>query len=537
MRSAYFHGRGFRKGPYPGRERIWRAPNARVERLLAKGQSEPASRTMRRRSSVGIHAGLGAFVVLALVGATFASPSVPLSRVSVANRSGLAIASSVSGDWVTYLGNTKRTSSSTGETWLTVSDANSLYENWSAATGGVIAASATVARGVAYFGSWDGYEYAVNASMGTVLWKTFLGTDSYDSKCPPLGITSSATVVGDTLYVGGNDNTNGGYNANWYAINTATGQIRWSVSVGNMSKGYYNWASPLIYRGFGYFGVSSDCDQPLVPGGVAQVNLTTHKIQHFFHSTPIYNGSYERGASIWTSPSVDPSTNTVFVTVGNPGAALKIPETYAESIVALNATNVSNVKAHWQVPTNEMVKDGDFSAGPAILTNVTGVKGDLVVAGCKNGFEYAWNASDLHSWTPTASSTGTLWQTNMSHWNATTPTLVPPAAYSNGIVYVGVSKTIVDGVTHAGSLWAIKAATGQVVWNKFLSGPVRAAPLFAHDVLVVGSGPDLFVYRANSGGQLNAFVFSSPFYAAPSIAEGFVFAGNTDGREYALTVH
>jgi outer membrane protein assembly factor BamB len=39
------------------------------------------------------------------------------------------------------------------------------------------------ANGTAYFGSQDGYEYAVNATTGHLLWSTFLGQDKNDTGC------------------------------------------------------------------------------------------------------------------------------------------------------------------------------------------------------------------------------------------------------------------------------------------------------------------------------------------------------------------
>src|SRR3979411_2528433 len=70
-------------------------------------------------------------------------------------------------DWPTYLHDPSRTAANTGETTLTPTNAAQLTPQWAYKTGGTIAASATVVGGVVYVGSWDGYEYALNASDGT----------------------------------------------------------------------------------------------------------------------------------------------------------------------------------------------------------------------------------------------------------------------------------------------------------------------------------------------------------------------------------
>src|SRR6185437_2914135 len=93
-----------------------------------------------------------------------------------------------------------------------------------------------------------------------------------------IGVTSSATVQNGVVYVGGGD-------ANWYALDATTGAVLWKVFTGDNSAtgGHYNWASPLIYNGFGYIGIASNCDLPLVQGQILQVNLSTHAIVNTFN--------------------------------------------------------------------------------------------------------------------------------------------------------------------------------------------------------------------------------------------------------------
>jgi len=97
-------------------------------------------------------------------------------------------------DWPMYLHDTQRTSS-TDEAILSPDNVGQLIKGWSFQTGGGIAASATVAAGTVYVGSWDGNEYALDELTGALKWKTYLGRTIAD-KCYPtsLGITSSAAV-------------------------------------------------------------------------------------------------------------------------------------------------------------------------------------------------------------------------------------------------------------------------------------------------------------------------------------------------------
>ena len=138
-------------------------------------------------------------------------------------------------DWPTSLHDVQRTAASS-DTTIGGSTAPALTKLWSFQTGGPVATTPTVTGGVAYFGSWDGDEYAVNATTGALLWKTYLGVLTASPTCipPQLGISSPATVTGGVVYVGGGD----GY---WYALNAATGAVEWRVwTSGSDTPGTYD---------------------------------------------------------------------------------------------------------------------------------------------------------------------------------------------------------------------------------------------------------------------------------------------------------
>lgn len=484
-----------------------------------------------------------AVVVVVLVQSGWAG-SIAGTATSGGSSSSILAATAGSQEWSTYLGNDLRTSNDTTETWLTDADAANLAVNWSFSTSGPVASSTTVFGGIAYFGSWDGYEYAVNVTTGQLKWKTFLGIDSYDIKCDfTIGVTSAPTVSNGVLYLGGN-NATGGINATWYALSASTGTILWSIPIGNMSDGYYNWASPLIYDNSAYVGVASECDQPLVPAGLMQINLAKHRVQTFFHTTPYdkTTKSYKLGASIWSTPSIDPSVGVVFASTGNPlgspSAIRSVP--YSDAILAFNATNVSRdragkpgLEAYWQIPVAQAVGDGDFGAGPTVLQKA-GPKGtDLVVAGNKNGYVYALNASKLSTWAVHGGHLGTLWETKVP---MTVNQIISPASYGGGLVYFTTPNIDISGTVAEGSVWALKPSTGAVVWDQTLTGRGIGAPLYANGVLIVTAGQSLWEYVAATGSEIQVWEYSGNFVSATSIAEGRVFAGNENDDVYALCV-
>ena len=80
---------------------------------------------------------------------------------------------------------------------------------------------------VVYVGSWDGYEYALNAATGTLMWKVFLGTTPVGSSCympgeSNIGVYSTAAVQNGVVYVGGGD-------AYFYALDAVSGAVLWKI--------------------------------------------------------------------------------------------------------------------------------------------------------------------------------------------------------------------------------------------------------------------------------------------------------------------
>ena len=454
-------------------------------------------------------------------------------------------------DWPTYLGNVERTSNSTSEQWLTVRNAEQLGPSWnftaghtlpngSAAVYNGIASSTTVVDGLAYFGSWNGYEYALNVTTHKLVWSTYLGVDSFDPKCGGtnnIGVSSAPTVFDGTLYLGGN-NVTGGLDAAFYALNSSHGSILWSLSTGNMVEGNYSWASPLLYDGYVYVGLASNCDGPLVTAGLLQINLETnlteptHRVIHRFNTMPTVDGRELLGGSIWATPSVDPVSNTVYAVTGNPqfGKLTKSPpnpQNYSESVLALNATTLQ-LESSWQIPQSELTgSDDDFGSGPAVIhgVQVGGKPETLVVAGNKDGFVYAWNASDVGR--------GPLWATQTG---LTTTEIISPPSYGGGLIYVTTPALKISGTGAPGGLFALYPNNGTVVWEKRLPGRGIGAPLYANGVLVVASGQYVQVFDATSGAMFTEMEAPGAFVSAPSLAEGYVWVGSEDGTEYAMNI-
>lgn len=419
-------------------------------------------------------------------------------------------------DWPTFLHDAQRSSAS-NDTVLSASLSAQLKVLWTQKTGGGIAASPSIVNGTVYLGSWDGYEYALDANTGAIKWKTFLGiTTAPNCEPPQLGISSAADVENGTVYVGGGDSY-------WYALDAATGNVQWKVFTGDNSavSGHYNWASPLIYNGYAYIGVSSLGDCPLVQGQLLKVDLNTHQVVNTVNFVP-YG---QVGGGIWTTPLLDRATNTIYVTTGTINKPTQI---YSQAIVALDADSLA-ILSSWQVPTADTVIDSDFGNSPLLFTNSANKK--LIGAVNKNGYFYTWDASNL--------GIGPLWRKIISV-GGQCPTCgqgsVSSGAFANGAIYMAGGNTSIQNVGFQGGVRKISPDDGTFFWEHGSPGPVIPAIAYDNGMVIDGAGNYLEVLDSSTGKRLYNYNLGSPLYAAPSIANGIIYTGNVGGTIYAFAL-
>jgi outer membrane protein assembly factor BamB len=497
-------------GPRAGSSRTSRSTREPVlgkrGMLQAKGWGMPElrSRKARVRAAAGsrFHGLLTATaLVLTTVALTAGSGSGAPSGTPFAASPPLAPNAT---SWPTYLGGDARQSATTFPGAISPGNVSNLTIRWSRTLGGPVDSSPAIVGGTVFIGSQDGYEYALNASTGHQVWKTFLGQDAHGNFT--LGVTSSATVVAGTVYVGGG-------NSYWYALSASTGKVQWKFFTGNISAGFYNWASPLVFGGSAYIGVSSKGDNPLIRGALDEVSLSTHRAVHRFYTT----AAGTIGASIWTSPALSLNGSDVLVTTGNPGPN---GSAWAESILEFNATTLALVD-HWTVPAAQSKPDGDFGATPDVFPGPGGTA--YVAASNKNGHVYVWNASNL--------ATGPIWNRITSSASSLVgPPNLGPSAFGGGRLYVGSSKTTLGSTNYSGAVRAFRPTTGALLWQRGEpSGPVLGAPVYVGGVVFVGAGHDFQALNASTGAVLFQNVSSGKFVAAPAIAAGIVVVGATNG--------
>lgn len=408
----------------------------------------------------------------------------------------------VDDNWPTFLGDAQRTGMNWNERTLAASNASHLKERWDFSVNGSMSSSPSYVNGTVYFGAWNGYEYAVNASTGHLVWKSFLGTTAY---CYVGGIDSSPTIWNGTLYTG----TGTDY---WDALNLATGKVEWKVYVGDDSNGNFNWASPLLYENYLYIGVASCSDSPLVWGRLLQVNLTgVHSVFHTFDVVP----NSQIGGSIWATPAVDPAANLVWVATGNDDGSDVQP--LSQSIVALNATTLARVGS-WQVP-NVNGYDDDFGSTETLVDTPGG---HIILDMNKDGTVYAFNRSNVSSssWGPS--------------WERTLGGIYAPACFDGTDVIIPGGYGQIGPITYDQTVWGLNPLTGATVWEQGTNnGTIYAGEACANGVAVDGAGGVVEVRNATNGKMLYGFTMpNASIQGSPSIAAGQIFVG--DGDQFSL---
>jgi outer membrane protein assembly factor BamB len=452
----------------------------------------------------------------------------PASALVVVVAVGLAVvtvgpAIAANGDWTTYGATNGRTGFNTAETAIAAGTASHLQLKWTAAASqnvspNWVTSQAVTSGGLVYWGSWDGYERATNAS-GSLVWQTYLGTATATcSSFWTVGVAGTPAVVNSVLYVGDGD-------GQLYALNAGTGSVLWQTHLGGPNT--YVYSSPAVFGGSVYVGVAqSPPDCPNVQGLFVQVNAATGVVQNTMKIVP--NGC--TGGGVWGAPTVDEASGTVYFATGNlVSCGTSTP--YAQAVIEVRASNLG-VVGHWQIPNPP--NDSDFGSTPTLFTRTIYKTTTQAMVGIanKNGVYYAFKRDHL--------SAGPSWQIQIATGGPCPECgdgSIAPSAWDGHSLYAAGGNTTINGVSCVGSVIALNPATGGILWRRCLpDGPVLGAVASAPGVVAVAEGNQILVVSATSGQTLFAYTTRSAIWAAPSIANGVLYIGDNSGSLYAFSV-
>jgi outer membrane protein assembly factor BamB len=378
------------------------------------------------------------------------------------------VASPTIADGVVYVGST--------DGYIYAVDQETGKEKWKHKTRQQITSTAAVSNGVVYFESTDGVLYALAADTGNVKWgfmteveKRFeaKGTHGYpptDQTIPDAWdlFTSSPAVAGGKVYFGSGD-------GNVYALDANTGVVQWRFSTKDVVH-----ASPAVINGIVYVG-SWDSNLYAIDAETGQ-----EKWRFKAGEDPVYHNQ----VGFQSSPTVVDDTVYVGCRDGH--------------VYALDA---ATGRKKW-----------DFSTSKSWVLGTPAVLNGTVYVGTSDSFRF--HALDAKTGRPRFTVDAKGW-------------VFSSAALSGELAYVGCTN---------GKLYAIDTKTGNIAWEyqtesartdtlKVLKpdgGINRAAftPVFNNY-----QDMDLDIYRMFSVGA----IFSSPI-----LDRGVVYFSSADGNLYAL---
>jgi len=455
------------------------------------------------------------------------------------------------------------------ETILNNQNVSGLTVKWQFTTQNDVSATPSVdaAAGYVYFPDWSGNLYKLDAATGATVW-THKMTDY--GLCSIAMSRTTPTLSGGMLIIGASAPLSAVQPCGAYllALNASDGSLIWSTQL-DPDLNAVSTASPIIYNGVAYVGVSSGEDKlnnPVFRGSLVAVSLTSGQIlwQTYFVPT-----GYS-GAPVWSStPVIDLTKNQIYVTTGNnylvPDSvqqceqaakgqlqailACQAPDNYDDSIVALDVTT-GNIKWGRRCSVDDAWLtacvqyrpgcpdpaglDYDFGSGANLFTAmINGVPTQLVGAGQKSGIYRALvPGTGAIKWSTVVGPGGRV---GGIQWGT---------AFDNQRIYVAISNSAQkpytlrpSGMPWTGGSWAaLDLASGAILWqvpdpgfstvhpsqHALAMGPVTVA----NGVVYVASMSGfMYALDAATGTTLWSYQAPGSVNAAPAVVNGTLYWG------------
>jgi outer membrane protein assembly factor BamB len=417
-------------------------------------------------------------------------------------------------DWPKYCASLDMTGSALGTVRIRRDNVASLTPLWSIVVPGPIASSPAVVGQTLYQGDWSGAFSAIDEASGQIRAQTALGQTAA-MQCQPavIGITSAPHVVRGRVYIAGGDDA-------FYCLDGKTLATVWRTPLGDNTDGYYGWSSPAVVGDRVLQGVSSECDNPFIPGQLVALDAGTGAIRQ--QATFVPNGV--KGAGVWTSPAVDLVSGKIFVTTAS---ALQLADGLAFSIVRLSLDDLA-IEDAWKVDPHG-VPDADWGSSPTLFRD--GAGRELVGAGQKDGGYYAFDRANLVQ--------GPVWIALISRGGECPQCgdgTLSTAGFDGKHLYIagGVAPDV-PSPQNGSTVVALDPATGTIVWRRsFPGGPGIAPVSVAQGVLFAVAGRQVLALDTDTGDTLWSFVMSNWGYSGVAIRGDRIYVGDSDGHLYAF---
>jgi outer membrane protein assembly factor BamB len=443
-------------------------------------------------------------------------------------------------NWPAYLNGPMHSSFNGNAATITPANAGTLHAAWAkvqkpdpgkpGAPAPSWLASPTVTGGRIYIGANTGDFYAYDLKTGTRAWKTFLGFQPTKT-CPGEGIVATATAAIDhttgklMIYTAAGD----GY---LYALNSGTGTVAWRTQIAPVSatkNAFFPWSSPTVLNDTIYIGMASNCDNPLIQGGLKAFDQGSGHLLATYHAVP--NGSV--GGAIWSSAATNGSGSSIYVSIGNDDPnGTQSGDSF--SIARLDPTTLARTDI-WTVPRNELGVDSDFGGSPTIFRAVISGTSTSMVGACnKNGRYYALNAANLAA--------GPIWTDQIGDPHAPggqSGLCLSAAIWDGARLFESGPQTTIRGTVYRGSVRELNPATGAYLWQTGLPVAVAGSPTLSGGGVIgvptydfqPGTNNAVYLLDASDGTVLGKVssdpsqIFAQPVFAGKFLVVASRFAG------------
>lgn len=370
---------------------------------------------------------------------------------------------------------------------------------------------------IASFDAVQGRSYLIavdSAAVGTTELNgefTFTITDAAWIARTEDSVTSSAAVGADgTVYVGSND-------SNFYALDPATGAVRWKYAVSPLTI-IDTGVAAISPEGVIYFGASNGSVYALKDEG----------------AEPSLKWSSSLGGPITNAPTIA-ADGTLYVRIER-------GTTTANAQSQLVALAPADGTVLWRYNLGAEASYAPPSIGADGTVFVAGGDGALHAVTPAGGRRWRFVADNQIYTAPALDAAGNLFIASLS---GTVYSLTPEGtqrwrASAGG--FVTSSLALANGTAYFASydkrLYALDMATGQTRWTYLIGDEVRASsPAVAEDGSVFIGAYDRRVHHVNPDGTLRrTYGAANWFRSSPLLAGGRLYIGSNDGRVYAFDV-
>jgi polyvinyl alcohol dehydrogenase (cytochrome) len=416
-------------------------------------------------------------------------------------------------DWPMYNHDVQGTRFNPAETTLTRESVSRLKVEWVFPTKGDVYATPAVVNDIVYAGDTSGTFYALSRS-GALQWST-----------TGFGPITDSALVTDQMVIFGDQ---AGF---IYGLERNKGKLVWSNQP-NSDASSAIFSSPILANGQVIVGISSfENPSKLSTFRGSVVSLDPNTGRQIWQKYLIEGSG--SGAGVWSTPTYDATTDTVYVTTANNHSP---PATdTSDAFVALKGQDGTIVWKNQRVPNDIGDIKADIGDSPQVYTIFSGGKTRRVIgAGEKQTGEY---------WVLDAA-TGDLVGSIQA---------VPSCEGSEGIfadsaVDEGEGMVFVNGVNCSipskppfipptGAVVGLKSDASEKVWE-FTSwfAPVLSGVAVANGVVYFqASGLLSILYALDAKtGQVLAGVLTSGGISGPSVSNGQIYVGT--GTKFASGV-